>query len=71
MAKRKRSANQVKAGMTQPTMYREKKCIRITEADNGLTVSTYGPRGEQIMVARNTAEALRHTRTLMGEDKKK
>lgn len=70
MAKRKGKASKVQsqAGMvTQPTMYREKKCVRITEADNGFTVSTYGPKGEQIKVAKSSAEALRHTRELMGK----
>ena len=69
MAKRKSKASKVQsqAGMAQPVMYREKKCVRITEADNGFTVSTYGPKGEQIKVAKSSAEALRHTRELMSK----
>lgn len=47
--------------------YREKKCIRITEADNGFSVSTYGPKGEQIMVAKNEAEAMRHAKALLAK----
>jgi hypothetical protein len=55
----------------EPTVaqYREKKCIRITEADNGFSVSTYGPKGEQIMVAKNEAEAMRHAKALLGGKK--
>lgn len=47
--------------------YREKRSVRITEADNGFSVSTYGPKGEQIMVAKNEAEAMRHAKALLGK----
>lgn len=50
-------------------VYREKRCVRITEADNGFSVSTYGPKGEQIMVAKNEAEAMRHAKELLGSKK--
>ena len=51
----------------EPTVqqYREKRCVRITEADNGLTVSTYGPKGEKIMIAKSENEAMRHAKTLL------
>lgn len=68
MAKRNRKSKvQSQAGMAPSIAYREKKCVRITEADNGFTVSTYGPKGEQIKVAKSSAEALRHTRELMSK----
>ena len=47
----------------------EKKCVRISEADNGFTVSTYGPRGEQVKIAPSMAAALKHTREMMGGSK--
>jgi hypothetical protein len=51
----------------EPTVsqYREKKCVRITEADNGYSVSTYGRGGEKIMIAKSEAEAIRHTKELL------
>ncbi len=64
MKKALMTENMIKAGMG-PMPYREKKCVRITEADNGFTVSTYGPKGEQIKVAKSEAEALRHTKELL------
>jgi hypothetical protein len=50
--------------------YREKRSVRITEADNGFTVSAYGPKGEEILIAKSPAEAMRHTKTLLGSGKK-
>ena len=46
--------------------YQEKKCVRITEADNGFTVSTYGSQGEKVKIAPSMAAALKHTREMMG-----
>lgn len=63
---KKTSKVQSQAGMVMPTPYREKKCVRITEADNGFTVSTYGEQGEKLKVAPSIGAALRHTRELMG-----
>jgi len=61
---RKKSTNQ--AGPVECS-YREKRCVRITEADNGFTVSAYGPKGEEILIAKSPAEAMRHTKTLLGK----
>jgi hypothetical protein len=47
----------------------EKKCVRINQADNGFTVSTYGPKGEQVKIANSMAAALKHTREMMGGKK--
>ena len=49
--------------------YAEKRSVRITEADNGFTVSTYGPKGEQSMVAKSESEAMRHAKVLLGSKK--
>lgn len=56
-----------KAGNSVAPTFSEKRSVRITEADNGFSVSTYGPKGEKIMVARNEAEAMRHCKTLLGK----
>jgi hypothetical protein len=46
-------------------MYREKKSVRITQADNGFTVSCYGPKGEEIKIATSLAQATRHAKEMM------
>lgn len=51
--------------------YHEKKCVRITEADNGFTISSYGLNGEELKVANTVSAALRHTREMMGAGSKK
>ena len=45
--------------------YREKKSVRITQADNGFTVSCYGPKGEEIKIATSLAQAARHAKDMM------
>ena len=56
-----KKANQV----TMPQPYRENKSVRITQAENGFTVCTYGPKGEELKVAKTEAEALRHAKELL------
>lgn len=51
--------------------YKENKSVRITQADNGLTVSSYGPKGEELRVARSHAEAMRHCKDMLGSGKDK
>lgn len=46
--------------------YRSPKSVRITEAENGLTVSCYGDKGEEIMVAKSPGEAMRHAKKMLG-----
>jgi len=58
-----------KSNLVPQPCYSEKRSVRITEADNGFSVSTYGPQGEKIMVAKNEAEAMRHCKTLLGGKK--
>ncbi len=59
-----------KRAISAPTIaYQEKKCVRVTEADNGFSVSSYNPGpggGEKILVAKNEAEAMRHVKQLLG-----
>ena len=68
---RKKTTRTRKLGAPIAVSYREKKSVRITEADNGYTVCTYGPNGEQSMVAKSHTEALRHVKTLLGDAKPK
>jgi hypothetical protein len=56
-----------KASPAPALAYPSKKCVRIEEADNGFTVSTYGPKGETSYVAKSEAGAMRHARTLLGK----
>jgi hypothetical protein len=42
---------------------------RITEADNGFTVSTYGRGGEEIKVASSAGQAMRHAKEMLGVKK--
>ena len=65
-----KKAKRKSAPMIAPEPYREKRCIRITEADNGFSVSTYGPKGEECMVAKSEAEAMRHAKMLLKGGKK-
>jgi len=59
-----------KRAVNMPMPVQEKKTVRITEADNGFTVSSYGPKGEQIKIAKTHAEAMRHIKDMFGTDKK-
>jgi hypothetical protein len=45
--------------------YHENKTVRITKAENGLTVSSYGPKGEELRVAKSDAEAMRHCKDML------
>lgn len=45
--------------------YHENKTVRITKAENGLTVSCYGPKGEELRVAKSDAEAMRHAKDML------
>lgn len=67
MAPKKKTAKKTRPANGMVVPYQEKKCVRITEADNGFSVSTYGPKGEKCMVARSEAEAMRHAKTLLKE----
>jgi len=40
-----------------PSGYREPKRVSIQKASNGFVISTYGPNGEKIQVAKTQAEA--------------
>jgi hypothetical protein len=67
MVTKKKATSRKKSAPPQPTVSNnEKRSVRITEADNGFSVSTYGPKGEQILVAKNEAEAMRHAKMLLG-----
>lgn len=48
-----------------PASYSEPKSVRIERADNGLTVRTWGPKGEVLRVAKSEQEALRHAKELL------
>jgi hypothetical protein len=45
--------------------YHENKTVRVTKAANGLTVACYGPKGEELRVAKTDAEAMRHCRDML------
>jgi hypothetical protein len=53
--------------VSAPVVYKENKSVNIKVADNGFTVRSYGPKGEETFVAKSEAEALRHARTLLGK----
>jgi len=57
-----------KSKAAEPTVaqYREKKCVRITQADNGFTVSCYGPKGEEIKIATSIGAAAKHAKDMLG-----
>ncbi len=65
MTTKKTTKRNVKSMAPTQPVYQEKRSVRITEADNGFTVSTYGPKGEQIKIAKSHAEALRHVKELL------
>ena len=50
----------------QVAPYQEPKSVRIQEADNGFTVSHYGPQGHVEKVAKSHAEAFRHAKEMFG-----
>ena len=51
--------------MAMPVGYSDPKTVRITKAENGLTVSCYGPKGEELRVAKSDAEAMRHAKDML------
>lgn len=65
--KKPASKAQGRVGMNAPIAYHEPKCVRIEKAGNGLTVRSYGPKGEQVMVAKSDGEAMRHAKKMLGE----
>jgi len=54
-----------KGNMAMPVGYSDPKTVRITKAENGLTVSCYGPKGEELRVAKSDAEAMRHAKDML------
>lgn len=50
-----------------PVAYRENKSVTIRQAENGFSVCSYGPKGEETFVAKSEGEAMRHARTLLGK----
>jgi cytoskeletal protein RodZ len=62
---KKKATSGAPAVSNGPISYREPKSVRITAADNGLTVSTYGKDGEQIKVAKSVNEAMRHCKDML------
>jgi hypothetical protein len=62
---KKKPASDAPTSANGPVSYREPKSVRITAADNGLTVSTYGKDGEQIKVAKSVNEAMRHCKDML------
>jgi hypothetical protein len=65
MATTKKKTVSRKPAEPSVSMYREKKSVRITQADNGFTVSCYGPKGEEIKIATSLAQATRHAKEMM------
>jgi hypothetical protein len=45
--------------------YHENKTVSVTKAENGLTVSCYGPKGQELRVAKSDAEAMRHCKDML------
>jgi predicted lipoprotein with Yx(FWY)xxD motif len=62
---KKKAANDAPAVANGPVSYREPKSVRITAAENGMTVSTYTKDGEQIKVAKSVNEAMRHCKDML------
>lgn len=46
--------------------FREPKSVRVEKAENGVTVRSWGPKGERVMVAKTMQEALKHAEKLLG-----
>lgn len=65
IAKKKKATRKVSAPEPTVAQYREKKSVRITQADNGFTVSCYGSKGEEIKIATSLSQAARHAKAMM------
>jgi hypothetical protein len=67
-SKSKKPASRKTSTIAEPVSpYREKKSVRITQADNGFTVSCYGPKGEEIKIATSLTQAARHAKAMMDD----
>lgn len=65
VAKKKTTRKSNTVSAPQVNSYHEKKSVRITQADNGFTVSCYGKNGEEIKIATSLAQATRHAKDMM------
>ena len=65
VAKKKPAAK--RKSVAAPVAYRENKSVTIRQAENGFSVCSYGPKGEETFVAKSEGEAMRHARTLLGK----
>ncbi len=65
MAPKKTAKKTTKNTIATAMPMHEPKSVRIEKADNGLTVRTWGPKGEVLRVAKSEAEALRHAKELL------
>lgn len=64
-AKKKSPAKEAMPMPTEAVMHREPKTVRITAAENGMTVSSYGPQGEKLKVAKDMKEAMAHCQEML------